>query len=86
MVSVSGIIGYVGLLVPHVVRIIIGPKHKKLIPFSFLYGGTFLIICDTLARSLIAREIPVGVITAAVGGPFFILLLRRSRKVGGGTY
>lgn len=81
-VSITGIIGFVGLIIPHVVRIFVGPKHKKLYPYSFLLGGIFLILCDTAARSLMTQEIPVGVITAIFGGPFFIYLLRQ-RKRGG---
>lgn len=81
-VSITGIIGFVGLIIPHVVRIFVGPKHKKLYPYSFLLGGIFLILCDTAARSLMTQEIPVGVITAVFGGPFFIYLLRQ-RKRGG---
>ena len=80
VVSVTGIIGFVGLVVPHVVRMIIGPKHRALMPFSILCGGAFLVFCDTLARSLVSQEMPVGVITAAFGGPFFIYLLRKQRK------
>ncbi len=80
MVSVTGIIGFVGLVVPHVVRLLLGPKHRTLLPFSLMFGGTFLVICDTLARSLSSREIPVGIITAAFGGPFFIYLLRQSKR------
>ena len=82
VVSVTGIIGFVGLVVPHVVRIIAGPKHRVLMPVSIIVGGAFLIICDTLARSVMASEIPVGIITAAFGGPFFIYLLRKNRKTG----
>lgn len=82
VVSVTGIIGFVGLVVPHVVRLLTGPKHRTLMPFSALLGGTFLIICDTLARSFLSQEIPVGIITAAFGGPFFIYLLRKSKKGG----
>lgn len=81
-VSITGIIGFVGLIIPHVIRIFVGPKHKKLYPYSFLLGGIFLILCDTAARSLMTQEIPVGVITAIFGGPFFIYLLRQ-RKRGG---
>lgn len=75
-VSVSGIIGFVGLVSPHIVRLIFGPVHKKLLPMSFLLGGIVLCICDTIARSVMASEIPVGIITAIVGAPFFIYLLR----------
>ncbi|MPW26934.1 iron chelate uptake ABC transporter family permease subunit [Alkalibaculum sp. M08DMB] len=81
-VSVTGIIGFVGLIIPHIVRMIVGPKHKKLYPYSFVLGGILLIICDTVARSLINQEIPVGIITAIFGGPFFIYLLKK-RKRGG---
>lgn len=80
VISVTGIIGFVGLVVPHVVRMIAGPKHRTLMPLSLLFGGTFLIICDTLARSIAAWEIPVGVITSLCGGPFFIYLLRKTKK------
>jgi len=74
----SGPIGFVGLIVPHTLRMIVGPDHRLLIPGSFFLGGAFLVICDTFARTIIApTEIPVGVVTALLGGPFFILLLKR---------
>src|SRR5262245_29317130 len=76
----SGPIGFVGLIVPHTVRLIAGPDHRVLVPAAFFLGAAFLVLCDTAARSLFnAAEIPVGVITALLGGPFFIWLLRRSR-------
>ncbi len=75
-VSVSGIIGFVGLVSPHIVRLIWGPAHRKLLPMSFVLGGVVLCICDTIARSVMEAEIPVGIITAIVGAPFFIYLLR----------
>lgn len=79
-VAVSGVIGFVGLVVPHWVRLILGPDHRYLFAFSALTGGTFLIVCDLLARTVLApAELPVGIITAAVGGPFFISLLYRKR-------
>ena len=79
-VALAGLIGFVGLIVPHAVRQLSGPDHRRLIPAVFLAGGAFLVICDTLSRSLIpVREIPVGVITALTGGPFFLFLLRRRR-------
>lgn len=81
-VSVTGIIGFVGLIIPHVVRSLAGPKHRTLIPYSFIIGGVFMIICDTISRTLITQEIPVGIVTALFGGPFFIYLLRQ-RKTGG---
>lgn len=80
VISVTGIIGFVGLVVPHVVRLITGPKHRVLLPMSLVFGGAFLVICDTMARSLATSELPVGVITAVCGGPFFLYLLRRSKK------
>jgi iron complex transport system permease protein len=79
-VSVSGIIGFVGLVVPHWVRILVGPDHRYLFLLSSLTGGTFLVACDLLARSLLSpTELPVGIITAAFGAPFFIYLLHRKR-------
>ncbi len=77
-VSVSGMIGFVGLIVPHVTRLLIGADYRLLLPASVLVGGTFLVLADTVARSAFgATEIPVGVVTALCGGPFFIYLLRR---------
>jgi iron complex transport system permease protein len=80
-VAVSGIIGFVGLIIPHCVRILSGPKHKNLLPFSCFGGAIFMIISDTLGRTLAApSEIPVGVITAFLGTPYFIFLLQKSKK------
>lgn len=77
-VAVSGMIGFVGLIVPHVTRLLFGPDHRLLLPASALTGGIFLVVADTVARSLTsASEIPVGVVTALCGGPFFVYLLRR---------
>jgi iron complex transport system permease protein len=76
----SGPIGFVGLIVPHTVRLIAGPDHRTLAPASFFLGAAFLVICDTVARTIIApTQIPVGVLTALLGGPFFITLLKRKR-------
>jgi iron complex transport system permease protein len=81
-VSVSGIIGFVGLIIPHTVRLVLGPDHKQLFPFSMLAGAVFMILADTLARMLIPpMEIPVGIITSLFGAPFFIYLLRKRRQV-----
>ncbi|MGD8780077.1 MAG: iron ABC transporter permease [Ignavibacteria bacterium] len=78
IVSVSGIIGFVGLLIPHVCRLIFGVDNRVVIPFSFFIGAMFLLLSDTLARTIIApAELPVGVITALVGAPVFIYLLRK---------
>ncbi len=83
-VSASGIIGWVGLMIPHAARLIIGPDHRFLIPLSALLGAAFLIICDTLARVLITGEIPIGIITSILGAPYFIFLLRRRINYFGG--
>jgi iron complex transport system permease protein len=79
-VGISGLIGFVGLIVPHVMRNLVGPDHRRLIPASALGGGAFLAACDALARTVMAAEIPVGVVTALVGGPFFLILLRKRRQ------
>ena len=78
----SGIIGFVGLVVPHLVRLMVGHDYRILLPLSTLYGAIFMIGADVLARTLIApAEIPVGIITAFVGAPFFIFLLRRNKRL-----
>lgn len=80
-VSVSGIIGFVGLVVPHFVRMIIGTDHRILMPASFMLGGIFLVLCDTVARTIIAPiELPVGVITGIVGGIVFLYFLSKRGK------
>jgi iron complex transport system permease protein len=80
-VSVCGLIGFVGLIVPHSVRLLFGPDHRLLLPVSALVGAAFLVASDTIARALVAPvELPVGAVTAAFGGPFFVYLLR-TRKV-----
>ena len=83
-VSLSGLVGFVGLVVPHAVRLVFGPDHRQLFPLSAIVGAIFLAVADTLARVIIApTELPVGVVTAIVGGPFFlVLLVKYSRKVG----
>lgn len=81
-VSVSGIIGFVGLITPHIVRQMTGPDHRYLVPGSLLAGGCFLVLADTLARTLIApNELPVGIVTAFFGAPFFIYLLKRRKNI-----
>jgi iron complex transport system permease protein len=83
-VAVSGVVGFVGLIVPHMVRLIIGPAHRRLIPASALTGATFLVLADLLARTLLRpEEIRLGIITAAFGAPFFLyLLLKHRREIG----
>ncbi|GAB4328595.1 MAG: iron ABC transporter permease [Calditrichia bacterium] len=78
VVAVAGPIGFVGLIIPHLVRGIIGPNHRYLLPASFLLGGTFLVWSDTIARTILApAELPVGIVTAIVGGPLFLFILYR---------
>jgi iron complex transport system permease protein len=80
-VSISGLIGFVGLVTPHFMRLIIGPRHRILVPASALGGAIFLTIADLLARSLLAPTVlPVGIFTALVGAPFFLYLLRRNKR------
>jgi iron complex transport system permease protein len=81
-VSVSGIIGFVGLIIPHIARIVVGPDHRILIPVSALAGAIFLIFADSVARTVISpAELPVGIITAFFGAPFFIYLLRKRKRL-----
>jgi len=83
-VSVSGIIGFVGLIVPHILRIFVGPDHRIMLPTTLIVGAIFMIYMDTLARTVMApEELPVGIITALLGAPFFIYLLRRRRRLTG---
>jgi iron complex transport system permease protein len=80
-VAFTGVIGFVGLIVPHMIRILWGPNYRNLIPLSILAGATTLLIADLLARTLFApQEVPIGVITALAGAPFFIWVLRRSQR------
>jgi iron complex transport system permease protein len=76
IVAVTGPIGFVGMMIPHMARRIVGANHRILAPVCILFGGSFLVLCDTVARVLLSGiEIPVGVITALLGGPFFLWLL-----------
>lgn len=83
-VSLAGLIGFIGLVVPHVVRTLTGADHRRLLPAAALGGGLFLPVCDAVARCALphGQEIPVGVLTAFLGGPFFLFLLRRRRDPG----
>jgi iron complex transport system permease protein len=81
-VAVSGLIGFVGIIVPHTVRLLAGPSHRRLLPLSLIAGAAFLILADLAARTLTApAELPIGVVTAFVGAPFFALVLRSTRRV-----
>lgn len=80
-VALGGLISFVGLIVPHLARLLFGPDHRRLLPVTTLMGALFLVITDTLARTLLSpSEIPVGVLMAFLGGPFFLYLLRRTKK------
>ncbi len=80
-VSVSGIIGFVGLVVPHIVRLLVGPNHRRLLPFSLLIGAALMGLADLVSRVALApSEIPVGVVTTLIGAPVFVYLLKRSRR------
>ncbi len=81
VVAVTGPIGFVGMMAPHICRLLVGENHQRLAPVAFLFGGAFLTACDTFARIIIfPTEIPVGVVTAMLGGPFFIFLLIQRRR------
>jgi iron complex transport system permease protein len=83
-VSVSGLIGFVGLMTPHIMRLVVGSDHRRLIPASILGGATFMILADLAARTAVRpEEIPVGAVTAVLGGPFFLYLLRKQRRSAG---
>jgi iron complex transport system permease protein len=79
-VSVSGIIGFVGLLIPHMMRLLTGPDNRRLIPISFLAGAILLLAADTITRAVLPSEIPIGVLTALIGGPFFCYIFRKQQK------
>ena len=80
-VSLAGIIGFVGIMVPHLMRLVFGSDHRLLLPVSALFGASFLIVADTIARVVFApAELPVGVITALCGAPYFIFLLKRKAR------
>jgi iron complex transport system permease protein len=82
IVAVCGPVGFVGMMTPHICRLVLGGRHRILGPASFLFGGAFLVVCDTVARTVIApAEMPVGVLTALMGGPFFLWLLFGRKEV-----
>jgi iron complex transport system permease protein len=85
-VSVSGLIAFVGIIVPHTVRLLAGQSHRVVMPLSLLFGGAFLCLADLLARTLSSpAEVPIGVVTAFFGAPFFVLVLRSARRMGATT-
>jgi len=82
-VALAGAIAFVGLVVPHVVRLLVGPDHRFLIPLSAMVGALLLLLADIVARVIIApAELPIGIVTAALGAPFFISLLRQRQTYG----
>ena len=81
-VSMAGAIGFVGLIIPHLMRLLVGSDHRRLLPAAALFGGSFLVLADTLARTVLApRQLPVGVLTALIGVPLFLLLLNRAVRI-----
>jgi iron complex transport system permease protein len=83
VVAISGVIGWIGLMMPHIARMMVGPNFNRLLPASMLLGAAFLLVVDTLARSLARVETPIGILTAVLGAPFFLWLLARGRRTWG---
>jgi iron complex transport system permease protein len=80
VVAITGVIGWVGLVIPHIARMLVGPNFERLLPAAMLLGAAYLVMVDTLARSIARIEVPIGILTAVVGAPFFLWLLRRGRE------
>jgi iron complex transport system permease protein len=80
VVAISGVIGWVGLVIPHIARMMVGPSFDRLLPTAMLLGGTYLLLVDTLARTMARIEVPIGILTAVLGAPFFLWLLIRGRE------
>jgi len=80
-VAASGIIGFIGLIIPHLMRYVVGPDNRKLLPVSALAGAILLLFADTITRALLPVEVPIGVLTALIGGPFFCIIFRQKQKV-----
>jgi iron complex transport system permease protein len=78
-VSISGVIGWVGLVVPHISRMIVGPNYNRLLPMSMVIGASFMLIVDDLARTIATTEIPLGILTSLVGAPLFAYFIKRGR-------
>jgi iron complex transport system permease protein len=79
-VCLSGTIGWVGLIIPHVGRMIVGPDNKKLLPIAMLYGGIFMLVIDILCRMISSAELRLGILTGVIGAPFFIIILFKQRR------
>ena len=83
-VAVSGIIGFVGLVIPHIVRLSLGNNHRRTLPVGLLWGAAFMVTADLLARVVVAsQELPIGVVTVFIGGPIFLILIRRRAYLPG---
>jgi iron complex transport system permease protein len=79
-VAISGVVGWVGLVIPHIARMLVGPSFDRLLPTAMLLGGSYLLLVDTLARTMARIEVPIGILTAVIGAPFFLWLLARGRE------
>jgi iron complex transport system permease protein len=80
IVSAVGLIGFVGIIVPHIVRLLVGTSYRRILPISVLFGAAFLVFCDTIARTVMApSELPLGVVTAVIGAPVFVVILSLRR-------
>ncbi len=85
VVAIAGVVGWVGLIIPHLVRFVTGPDNRVVLPLSLIFGAIFLVIVDTCCRSLMASEIPLGILTSVIGAPFFFIILLRTQKGGGAS-
>lgn len=82
VVSAVGLIGFVGIIVPHIIRLLVGTSYRRILPLSVVFGAAFLVLCDTVARTVIApSELPLGVVTAVIGAPVFVVILS-ARRLG----
>jgi iron complex transport system permease protein len=82
IVSAVGLIGFVGIIVPHIVRLLVGTSYRRILPISVVFGAAFLVFADTLARTVMApSELPLGVVTAAIGAPVFVIILSLRRRM-----
>ena len=79
-VAVSGVIGWIGLIIPHLARALVGPDHRKLLPAAMLLGASYLLMVDDFARCLLSMEIPIGILTALLGVPFFAIIFHYNSK------
>lgn len=79
-VAIAGMVSWVGLIIPHIARLLVGPNYNHLLPVSILIGSIFMMVVDDAARSLLPVEIPLGILTSLIGGPFFIYLLFKGRR------